>query len=305
MALTRVWIRSPNYSSRGGSGVRLVVVHTAEGARSFRDLGNFFASSSAGVSSHVGIDDERGTIGEYVKRPDKAWTQGNYNPQCVSVELCAKPINSAHPCGANWSADEWNRHDGMLANLADWIREECSYYGLPLTKLSASQAQGSGGGVCGHVDLGAAGGGHWDPGPNFPWSRVMDLARGGTTGPAPAPEPKPIEEGDMVASAKNAAGSLHVFVAQGDKITYTWQKAGDTAWHGGQPGKSVAGLSQFATSPAGIVGIDAALSDAGALHLFVHCDDGKTRYTYQGKGKTGWNGGEAGKTVAGLGLFAP
>ena len=40
------------------------------------------------------------------------------------------------------------------------------------------EAQGSARGVCGHVDLGAGGGGHWDPGPNFPWTRVMDMARG-------------------------------------------------------------------------------------------------------------------------------
>ena len=31
MALKRVWDPSPNWSSRGGSGVRLVVVHTADG----------------------------------------------------------------------------------------------------------------------------------------------------------------------------------------------------------------------------------------------------------------------------------
>lgn len=179
MSLTREWIASPNYSSRGGSDVRLVVVHTAEGSRNFRDLGNFFASASSQVSSHVGIDDERGVIGEYVRRPDKAWTQSNFNPQAVSVELCAAPINSSQPCGASWSAEEWNKHDGMLANLADWIREECAYFDIPIVKLSASEAQGgSKAGVCGHVDLGVGGGNHSDPGPNFPWQRVMDMARG-------------------------------------------------------------------------------------------------------------------------------
>ena len=142
MALERVWIPSPNYSSRGGSGVRLVVVHTAEGASGFRNLGNFFASSSAGVSSHTGIDDERGSIGEYVKRDGKAWTAANYNPQAVQTELCAAPIQSGYPCGANWSADEWNRHDDMLANVADWIREECEHYGLPIQKLSSSAGAG-------------------------------------------------------------------------------------------------------------------------------------------------------------------
>ena len=88
-----------------GSGVRLCVVHTAEGSRNFRDLGAFFASSSSQVSSHTGIDNERGTIGEYVKRPDKAWTQASYNSMAVSTELCGAPFDTSQPCGANWSAD--------------------------------------------------------------------------------------------------------------------------------------------------------------------------------------------------------
>ena len=226
--LNRVWIASPNYSSRGGSGVRLVVVHTAEGARSFRDLGGFFSSSSAGVSSHTGIDDQRGSIGEYVARNNKAWTQSNYNPQAVSTELCAAPISSSYPCGANWSSEEWNRHDGMLANLADWIREECQHYGLPITKLSANDAQGSGRGVCGHADLGAGGGGHWDPGPNFPWSRVMDMARGGV----PA-TPEPITEDDMIHSVVKKNGAIEVFVEKADtgNVYHTWQQGENDKWY--------------------------------------------------------------------------
>ena len=226
MALKRVWIASPNCSGRSGSGVRLVVVHTAEGARSYRDLGNFFASRSAQVSSHTGIDDERGTIGEYVHRPDKAWTQAAYNSQAVSTELCAAPINSPYPCGARWTAEEWSRHPNMLANLADWIREECAHYGLPINKLSSSQAQGGARGVCGHVDLGA-GGGHYDPGPNFPWARVMTLARGGKPD---IPAGTPSQENDMICSALNAAAGtprvrrqrqenhLHVAERQPDRL---------------------------------------------------------------------------------------
>ena len=233
MTLKRVWIASPNYSSRGGSGVRLVVIHTAEGARSFRDLGGFFASSSAGVSSHVGIDDERGTIGEYVKRENKAWTQSNYNPQAVAVEMCAAPIASSYPCGANWDSAEWNRHDGLLANVADWIREECQHYGLPIEKLSANEAQGSGRGVCGHVDLGAGGGGHWDPGPNFPWTRVMDLARG----QAPAPV-EPDEDAEMCAVVK-ADGRLETFAQKSSgEVLHAYQTATDGGWSGSEPGKA-------------------------------------------------------------------
>lgn len=170
MALTRKSIPSPNYSSRGGAAVRLIVVHTAEGARTIEELGNFFASSSSGVSSHVGIDDTKGVIGEYVKRPNKAWTQGNANPVCVSAENCAF---------AEWSRDEWMRHPNMLANCAQWIAEEAYYFDIPIVKLSASQAQGSARGVCQHNDLGSWGGGHWDCGSGFPMDDVLEMAKGG------------------------------------------------------------------------------------------------------------------------------
>ena len=88
MALKRIWLPSPNYSSRGGSSVRLICLHSAEGARTIESLGSYFASSSSGVSSHTGADDKPNTVGEYVKPGNKAWTQGNANPVAVALELC-------------------------------------------------------------------------------------------------------------------------------------------------------------------------------------------------------------------------
>jgi hypothetical protein len=231
MPLRRVWIPSPNKSSRGGSGVRIVVLHTAEGARGFRALGNFFANPSSQVSSHVGIDDERGVIGEYVKRPDKSWTQSAFNPQAISAELCAAPKGTTTPCGANWSRGEWLQHGDMLQNTADWIREECEHHNLPIVKLSASQAQGSGRGVCGHVDLGQAGGGHHDPGPNFPWQEVMDLARRG--GPPPAAPGAPAAGYDPPAGGTvgvNPDGRLEVFKTKADITEHRWQSKPGGAW---------------------------------------------------------------------------
>src|SRR5215471_7945196 len=101
MALKRVGIPSPNYSSRGGTKVRLVVLHTAEGATTYQSLGSYFGSSSSQVSSHTGIDDTPGVIGEYVHRDQKAWTQANANPYSVATEMCAL---------AAWSPSEWAKH---------------------------------------------------------------------------------------------------------------------------------------------------------------------------------------------------
>src|SRR5215469_538032 len=131
--LTRVWIPSPNYSSRGGASVRLIVLHTAEGARTIESLGGYF-QGNVSASSHTGADDKVNTVGEYVKRGNKAWTCAEFNPVAVQIELCAF---------ASWSTDEWHRHPNMLDNCAKWIAEEAAHYGIPITALSASEAQGS------------------------------------------------------------------------------------------------------------------------------------------------------------------
>ena len=166
--LTRKPFPSPNYSSRGSAAVRLIVIHTAEGATTVEELGNFFAQASAGVSSHTGIDDQLGVVGEYVRRTGKAWTAGNANPVAVQTELCAF---------AKWNAAEWDRHPNMLENCARWIAEEAAHFDIPITKLTAAQAQGSGRGVCQHADLGDYGGGHWDCGGSFPLADVLARAK--------------------------------------------------------------------------------------------------------------------------------
>lgn len=196
MALTRVWIPSPNYSSRGGANVRLIVLHTAEGATTYQNLGAFFASPSSGVSSHVGIDDTPGVIGEYVRPPMKAWTAVNANPVAVQAEMCAF---------AEWSPDQWRKHPEMLKNAARWVAEEAARFGIPIVKLTPTQAQTSGSGVCQHVDLGQWGGGHWDCGPGFPMDGVIAMARGGTV-EGPKPPPAGEDECPMVIATNKAGG---------------------------------------------------------------------------------------------------
>jgi N-acetylmuramoyl-L-alanine amidase len=172
---------SPNYSSRGGASVRLIVLHTTEGAQTIESLGSFFGQSSSQVSSHVGTDNKSATIiGEYVKRGNKAWTGGNANPVAVQCEMCTPSGASA-----NWTRDYWlNQQKTMLNATAAWVAEEAAFYGIPIVALSASQAQGSGRGVCQHKDLGAWGGGHVDCGPGFPMDYIINTAKGvGTTAP--------------------------------------------------------------------------------------------------------------------------
>jgi hypothetical protein len=211
MALRRDWIASPNYSSRGGSAVRLAVIHTAEGSTSYQSLGSYFAGSSSGVSSHTGIDDTPNTVGEYVHRGDKAWTQANANPYSVASELCAF---------AAWDRPTWLAHPQMLANTTAWLQEECAAFGIPFVRIGADAAQSGGRGVCGHVDLGQAGGGHWDPGPDFPWDVVM----GGTAPPAPDDE----EDKEMIICSTPSGGGYIAVKPDGSVFAY-----GDAQYLGG------------------------------------------------------------------------
>ena len=187
MTLNRVPIPSPNYSERGAA-VRLVVLHTAEGALTYQSLGAFFQNPASQVSSHVGIDDTPNTVGEYVRPNYKAWTQANANPVAIAAEMCAF---------AAWSTDEWMTHPEMLKNCANWIAEECNRFNIPIVRLTPAQAQGGGEGICGHVDLGAWGGNHWDPGLGFPMDYVIQMAKSGT--PTPKPPPITIPKGETIA----------------------------------------------------------------------------------------------------------
>ena len=179
MALRREWKPVSHYST-GRGAVRLIVLHTTEGAQTKESLYNWFSNPAAKVSSHVGIDNRSRVIHEYVRRNHAAWAQGNYNGVAICAEQCT-PAGAAN----GWSRDYWlTQQATMLSVTAEWIAEEAKAFGIPITKLTAAQAQGTGRGVCGHVDIQPQD--RTDPGRNYPWDRVLEMARGGA---APTPSP--------------------------------------------------------------------------------------------------------------------
>jgi len=182
-------IASPNFESRNGATVRLIVVHTAEGALTTTELGNFFANPASQVSSHVGIDDHG--IEQYVDYTNASWTMLSANPISEHAELCGF---------AAWTRDQWlTQHTGMLGLAARWVRERCLARGIPIIKLTPAQVAAGQAGVIGHWDwtVGMNDGTHTDPGSAFPWDVVISLAQQGAT-PAPAPAPSAPREVDPV-----------------------------------------------------------------------------------------------------------
>jgi hypothetical protein len=175
--LREVWMPSPHYSTSRGP-YNKVVFHTTEGAMKIRDLGAWFANPSAQCSSHHGADNyERGVFGAYVYENCKAWTQGNANDWCLSIELCAY---------ASWSRDTWLGSKAVLVdNAAEWLAYMVAKYDVPWTLLSNAQAQDPDvRGICQHVNFGSWGSGHHDCGSGFPLDVVVDKAKkwGGSSG---------------------------------------------------------------------------------------------------------------------------
>lgn len=172
MTLTRVWTPSNNYSSGGTK--RLIVLHTMEGftgTNGAYDCAKYF-QGNVGASSQVCIDNNRGKIWECVSRSYGSWTQCGYNSVAVSAEQSGY---------ASWSRDYWltNRLN-ELHNTADWIREEAAKFGIPIVKLTESQAQSNGRGVTYHSWLGSSGCGHSDCGSGYPVDDVIAWAKGST-----------------------------------------------------------------------------------------------------------------------------
>jgi hypothetical protein len=247
MALTRLWRPSPHHSARSAK-VRLIVLHTTEGAQTIEDLAAWFANPAAKVSSHVGADNRRqGTIAEYVRRDRAAWAQGKYNSDATCIEMCT-PKGAAN----GWSRSHWlNTQGWMLDNTAAWIAEEAKFYGIPIVKLSAGQAQGSGRGLCGHVDIQPAD--RTDPGPGFPWDYVISKAAGGKP---PATTPPPAEDGDrMTPAVVWFKDQLYRACRGSDQRVYYSGPDTKGAWHMVDPNsRSISGVS-MAISPAGSVAI--------------------------------------------------
>jgi hypothetical protein len=173
MVLIRDWRPTQNYSYPGSTPRRLLVIHTTEGftgPNGMYDLAHYFAGD-VGASSSVGIDNYHpGRIVEMVLPTNLAWTQCGYNSNTyTSVEQCAY---------ASWSRDTWlGEKEQLLRNTAAWLAEESARSGIPLTELSASEAQGNGYGVTYHSRLGSVGCGHSDPGDGYPLDKVLQWAR--------------------------------------------------------------------------------------------------------------------------------
>ena len=163
-----LWRASPNFSSRGGKTVTMIVVHDCEG--NYDGSIGWFAMPRSRVSAHIVLSDDGTEATQMVAWRDKAWAVCNFNSISESIEAAGF---SAKGLGA----PEWAALAGITA-----FRLKAN--GLPCQQATAVNDWT---GFCQHADLGAAGGGHDDITPNRDnWVTFAELVARAYGGPLPA-----------------------------------------------------------------------------------------------------------------------
>lgn len=141
---------------------RLLVLHSTESAPgSAKGVAGFLANAKTQADVHVIIDSDGFKI-RLVPDARKAWHVMNYNSAALGIEQVGRAAQASWP--------DAQLH-AVAKQLACWSRK----YRIPL--VDARSNPNGGRGVVTHSSLGATGGGHADPGTNYPFQRVLALAR--------------------------------------------------------------------------------------------------------------------------------
>lgn len=171
----------PNaYVPRGAATPGQIAIHTSESRSRVRNLRDYCERNQ--VSYNKLTDDI--DILTMVRDTDAPWAAVNANRTAFHVVACSSY--------ASWSRDQWLdpnpsddfNEDRQLTNLARVVAFWCIEHDIPALWVGGTGKIPPYGlrGVLGHVDFGAWGGGHTDPGRNFPSNELMRRVTGLITG---------------------------------------------------------------------------------------------------------------------------
>lgn len=178
---------SCNYSSRSGTAVSAVTIHTVQG--SYAGCISWFQNCSAGVSAHYVVRSSDGQITQMVLESSKAWHVGSENPYTIGLE------HEGYVTDASWYTT------AMYTESADLVRDICnSGYGISPLRTYFGPGCSGGSSSCG---IGACtkikghqmypNQSHSDPGPNWNWARYYLL----------------INNNPMISTVTGAAGNFY------------------------------------------------------------------------------------------------
>jgi hypothetical protein len=170
-----LWVESPNYSSRAGTAVSAVTVHTTQG--SYAGAISWFQSTVSQVSAHYVIRSSDGQVTQMVCEADKGWHVGSENAYTIGIE------HEGYIADASWYTTAM--YNASAAIVRDIIN---SGYGInPLRTYHGPGCNGStaacGLGACtkikGHQQFPNQS--HTDPGQYWNWDLYYNLINNAPT----------------------------------------------------------------------------------------------------------------------------
>jgi hypothetical protein len=182
------WVEPRSWTNANRTKVQLIVIHTTEGSshsQSAEDGAAYDARRTDGTSAHYFVDNTS-TV-QCVRTADQAHTaRGEGNRRGIHYELCGRAGYSAA-----WWAD--NYAEAMLRRAAKQAARDSKKWDIPVRHLTVAQVRDGVKGFCSHHDISRAfqQSDHTDPGPNFPWSRFLDMVRAELN---PESEEKPVTQ---------------------------------------------------------------------------------------------------------------
>ncbi|HOH83100.1 MAG TPA: N-acetylmuramoyl-L-alanine amidase [Bacteroidales bacterium] len=110
------WVASPNYSSRNGTAISALVMHTVQG--SYAGCISWFQNTSSQVSTQYVVKSSNGQLCQMVLEADKAWHAGTANPYTIGYE------HEGYVDDPQWYTE------AMYQSSAALSRDICAAYGI-------------------------------------------------------------------------------------------------------------------------------------------------------------------------------
>lgn len=176
-----LFIAAKNFTPEHRTMIDRIVIHTAEAPEIHKEALNvagWFQQQPndgaivngvkfGGTSAHYVIDDVE--IVQCVLECDRAWHVGVGNENTIGIE---------HAGYASQTPEQWDDEysKAVLARSAELVARLCLRFSIPMQKLSPAELVAGKRGIAGHIDFSdayAAGKGHKDPGPAYPWTAYI------------------------------------------------------------------------------------------------------------------------------------
>jgi N-acetyl-anhydromuramyl-L-alanine amidase AmpD len=159
---------SPNWNSRGGSAVSLVVIHSCEG--NYSGCWSWLRNTAAGASAHYVVKEDGGEISQLVREADRAWhVAAAYQCSLAGGAQCNKNGISTNTFSVGIEhagfASQASWSTGIIEASARLTCDITRDHGVPRDRnhiVSHGQLQPSN---------------RTDPGPNWPWSHYISRIR--------------------------------------------------------------------------------------------------------------------------------